>query len=557
MSDGKTIPGEDAIIGFSKSKKEEDIQGIALDKFTEAISTPRSTRTSQSYLNITRDLSEIDESGDYTSEDKVKNAIKLSYRLYELDGVVANTVDTFVEFGISDFQFHGVKNKKLIELLNYFKRNVNSTNPDLERGLVNVASYIALQHYLAGNEFIEPKWSKEQLRFNNGRNKSYDIITSIHFYDPQKITFDESGGNTPVLVEIKESLYNAVALLKDRGRAYIKKMIKNKFFHRGINERVLKIALELPESIVNSISKKNNGKCYIALENIDILQRKKAPWNLWGTPYTARAFKNIAIKHRLQALDMDTIDGLINLITIFKIGDKDRPASAGRLSSFASLMNNPSRSKFLVWAHDVTTESVGAKDNVMEMTERYKQIDAQILEDLGLPSAFTRLATNSAGDPWVQIVRLMERIMKNRKSISILFEDYATAIAEKNGFINGKDFENISIVWKRNNIMNPADIREFVVQLYDRGLISKTTAIYLTEGDLDKEIENRINEANTKISVDGENMSIEELLAPPSLPFSKNEKVPLETNENSRRPSKNDVNKDKTPKNTNTINNKK
>ena len=541
---GKIIPGEDAKIGFAKVEQKE-ISGANLDNFSQAISQARPGRTSEKYLNITKDLNDIDESGDYLSEDLVKKAIQLSYRLYELDGVLSNTVDTYVEFTVSDFKFSGVENKSLLSLLEHWKNNVNKLNPLIERGLISFASTFSMQWYLAGNNFVEPKWKEETLKLNGANTKKYKWPSSIHLYDPQKITIDEFSSHSPVMVEVSEAYWEALKFLHSNGREKAKALLNDKSgrLPRRLNLNAIKMVLELPDSIVNSFDKSKNR--LIHLDTIRTIQRKKAPWNIWGTPYTTRAFKSLAIKHRLQSLDMDTIEGLINLVTIFKIGDKDRPASAGRIAAFAGLMNNPARSKFLVWAHDVSTETIGPEGKIIDMTDRYRHIDNQILEDLGLPPAFTR-SDKSAGDPWVQILRVMERISKNRKSLSLLYEDIATEIAEKNGFTKGKDYTNISVVWKRNNLMNPGDIREFVIQLYDRGLITKTTAIYLTDGDFEEQISQRISELNRKkVKIDGEELGVDELLSIPNLPFSKEEKVPIETQEKARRPSDGDVLKKK------------
>lgn len=521
---GLIIPGEDAEL-LILDKKEEETNGVSLDEFAQAISSPRPGRTSESYLNLLSDFSVVNESGEYESESKIKDAIKLSYRLYEMDGVVANTIDTYVDFSISDFQFHGVKNDNLKNLLEDFKRNVNKSNPLIERGVLALASYMSKQDYLAGNVFAEKKVAKRSKRIN-GRKRTYTTITSVHMYDPQKISIDEFNASAPILVQVNDNLGGVLDYIKRNGLTRTRED-----FRKGLMSRwpanVVKTALSLPSNIIKSVRKNSVGAYQVYLDDIFVMQRKKSPWASWGTPYVTRAFRSLAIKHKLQSLDLSTIDGLINLVTIFKVGDKDRPASSTRLQAFANLLQNAPRTNFLVWAHDVETESVGPKDKVLEMEKRYQQIDNQILEDLGLPQAFTR-TNNSSQDPWVQIMRLMERITRHRRKISLFLEDCATFIAKENGFKEGTDYENITVNWKRNNLMNPAEIRGLVIQLYDRGLISKSSAIWQIDGSLEKELQDRIREKSEKHSVDGEQLSVDELIVPPALPFSKNERNEVE-----------------------------
>jgi hypothetical protein len=428
--------------------------------------------------------------------------------MYELDGIVANTIDTFVEFAITDFKFNGVKNDTLKDLLNYFIKFVNKDNPLTERGLKKVGEYSSLQYYTAGNVFVEPKWARERLQLQKGRKKIFEVPTSVHFYDPQKIYIDVTAGNMAVLVTVSEVLSQAISILKEKN-----------------GRQSLKTALSLPKSVVNSFKNDGINGGRIILEDVVSIQRKKAPFNNWGIPYIARAFRTLAIKHKLQNLDMDTIDGLINHITIFKIGSEKFPSRPGRLNAFSQLMNSSSATRMLVWGHDIDALTVGPKDSVVDMPPRYLQINADILEDLGLPKAFTTSpGASSSGDPWVHILRLMSRLSRHRNSIAIMFEDWAIQIALRNGFKPGKDFEDIRVHWKRQNLMNPADVRQFIVQLYDRGLITRKTALWETDRDFDQEILNRIDEIDTKFTVDGEEVSVDELLSPPALPFSKNEK---------------------------------
>src|SRR3990167_2803785 len=129
---------EDAVLllGGSKTAKGEiDTAGSQLQELATARGLIRPNRTSMKFLNRTKDLSDIDESGDFNTEQNIKDAMKLANRLYELDGVVANTIDVFVDFAISDFQFIGVKDDKLLDVLEYVKLYINKSLPMEQRGI--------------------------------------------------------------------------------------------------------------------------------------------------------------------------------------------------------------------------------------------------------------------------------------------------------------------------------------------------------------------------------------------------------------------------------------
>ena len=218
---------------------------------------------------------------------------------------------------------------------------------------------------------------------------------------------------------------------------------------------------------------------------------------------------------------MDTIEGLINSITIFKVGTKEHVAKTARINAFKALMTDSPAARYLVWAHDIEAITVAPENKIAEMVNRYDQINAEILEDLGMPKAFTvgAAAGGGGGDPWIQILQLMERLTRHRRAVSNIIEDWCTKIAEDNGFKAGRDYHNIQIQWKRNNLMSPEEVRQFVTSFYDRGLMSKQTAIWLNDGSFEDELAKRIAEK------EGDESSADSIMVTPALPFSKDEKI--------------------------------
>ena len=523
-----------------KDKNDITTEGSTLPPLAQARGLVRPNRTSMKFLNRTKDFSDIDESGDFTDEQNVKDAIKLANRMYELDGVVSNTIDVFVDFAISDFRFLGVKDERLLEVLEHFKLYVNRNVPMEQRGLKKFAETVTNQFYTTGNVFVEPKWSRDLVTHKNGRQKEYNLPTSIFFYDPQSITIDNMSGNLPIWVRIKPELYNAI--LKVRNGARLK----------DIPENLRNLVASYPKTVIDSAKDGGLLGARIPLVDIASLQRKKAPYNAWGTPYITRAFASLAVKHKLRNLDMDTIEGLINSITIFRVGTKDHVAKGPRINQFKSLMTDSPASRYLVWAHDIDAITVSPDNKISEMVQRYEQINAEILEDLGMPKAFTvgTVGGGAGSDPWIQILQLMERLTRHRRALSNIIEDWALKIAEENGFKAGKDYYNIRLQWKRNNLMSPEEIRQFVITFYDRGLISKETAVWMNDGDFETEINSRVKEAKG-----GEDDSIDSIMGLPNLPHGIDTKLQKnkETSEDNARPTK-DKQKSKPKKEKTTLN---
>ena len=127
--------------------------------------------------------------------------------------------------------------------------------------------------------------------------------------------------NLPVWINIKPELMRAIDVYRKIGKI------------EAVPANLREIVKQLPETVLNSATT-HGGQARMALDNVVVHQRKKAPYNDWGTPYVARAFASLAIKHKLRSLDMDTVEGLINSITIFRVGTKDHVAKTARINAF-------------------------------------------------------------------------------------------------------------------------------------------------------------------------------------------------------------------------------
>jgi hypothetical protein len=211
-----------------------------------------------------------------------------------------------------------------------------------------------------------------------------------------------------------------------------------------------------------------------------------------------RSFGAVAHKRKLKALDDATTDGLINKITVFKIGDKDNPKTwkPERIRAFARLLSSPTATMYLVWAYDIDKIEVGPSGDVLNFDKKYENANRDILEALGVP---TTLILGAQGgnlqDIWVTVLALLERLEDFRKNAAIYFSNIGREIMINNGFGNIYPKLEYGPVMLRNE----EKVKDLILKLYDRGLLSFKTAIRDAGYSYEKELKIRREEAKEEL----------------------------------------------------------
>jgi hypothetical protein len=229
-------------------------------------------------------------------------------------------------------------------------------------------------------------------------------------------------------------------------------------------------------------------------EFIDHLKRKSLGYQMWGVPYLTKLFADVARKKKLQALDEATIDGIINNITVFKIGLPDNPETWGqdRLLAFTYLLgNNVHPSNYLVWTPDVEVLEVRPKSDTLGLDKKYDEVNKAILIGLGVPSVLLSgegISSDNQGNVWVAVSPLMEQIESVRKMIKAYIEKVMFEILVMNKLNTSK---KPRIRWMKPNLRNEKEYRDFALQLYDRGILPYETTVKEAQYNWDETLRRR------------------------------------------------------------------
>lgn len=463
-------------------------------RLVTAYQRPSSIKNPLDFLN---DISELD----YTA-DNIYDIMSASDKLFKLDALCGKTIDTMNDFATTNLHVEPTGSKKLDDIIEIFLENVNSGS-GLEPGIYHLMQRMGLAFLVYGNALPLRSYKIIEVGGN-----SYSIPTRVTLLNPMNIR-----------VERTDSQFGPKNLLYRVNDGMIKLLNKDARTDKNSKNIPTMIRRKYRRSLKSGFS--NNFHITLNPDLVSHLKRKAMDFEDWGVPYLSRAFKAASIINKLQRLDESTLEGLINLITIFKIGSDTFPANQGRINAFAKLIakagaTEPNR--YLVWSHDVDILQVGPDGKILSFEERYRDAIALLRYALGLPDSL--FGIKSSANDYSGFLGLLETLVSLRRSLSIWLEETIIQIADQNNIILKR---RPKITWDRVNLMNDIETKNLILSFYDRGLIDPETAIRESGRDF-----NSIVNRKLELKQSGQ----DELFIHPKLPFSSDPSQQDPTNPN-------------------------
>jgi hypothetical protein len=414
-------------------------------------------KPSAEYLNSIKDYSE--------NSTDIRKQIELSNKLYKFEGTVSTGVDIIVDFIFSGFSIE-VEDEAEKEVYSFFMENVNRNLKTIsDFGLDSLLKEIGLEYILSGNGFPYSTWSKARVN-----KKEYKLPAIIQLMNPRYIEIPAPFFNIGNPIYIFNPVLSGEKMSIVEHQANLKKI--------GISKTQLK---QLEEARP------------LEQDRIYHIKRKARNYDIWGIPYLTKTFSAVATKMKLRMLDNATTEGLINSVTIFKIGspDKDSPyhiVKRSRLDAFAGLISSPQASTILVWAHDVEIDTAGPAKDILDFENKYKEVDQEIVRALGIPQILID-GTGTATAGWVAILALVQRLERVREDIAEYMKYIFDQIKIQNKFKSDVRFS-----WLPINLRDEKNIKNLLLSFYDKGLLPIKTTLKEGGYDADRIILEKIKE---------------------------------------------------------------
>jgi len=423
---------------------------------------------------------------DSVDDANIDKVIELCRKMVVWEGVVGTILDLLIELSVTPIKVTNLKSATAKKIAKHMTQNLNIGNNNVTQGLNAHNKLTAAEYFVSGNVFNYEKWSR--VRISGSKSEVFKLPMSIVPIDPTIIDIPKES------VVFGKKVFR-LDLKKLRGVGY------GSYSRNNDNEFLKLLPLRVRKAI-------EDNKDFLEIKDDEIyhIKRRGSSYSGWGVPYLSRAISSIASKKRLRALDDGTIEGMIHSITILKVGDPNNEATwnPARLRALESLISSPSPSLTLIWSYDIDILHVGPSGDVLNFSDKYAQVNHDIITALGVPLSILTGQGERAGDMWISVLLLIERLKEYRDEFKIYWEH----ILKKAFVANNLPEEEPTVSFTRQTI-RPEDIKNAVMIMYDRGLLSKEATLEELGYDIEGMAKQLKDEAQ----------KYQDLFVPPALPF--------------------------------------
>jgi very-short-patch-repair endonuclease len=276
------------------------------------------------------------------------------------------------------------------------------------------------------------------------------------------------------------------------------------------------ITLRPDEELINMVQRKTPGyeklsPSVIALvssgqpirldnQNVSQIQYGESGYARYGNGMVRRLFPILSYKTKLMVAQWIVAERLIVPIKIVKVGSDERPAGPADIAAvqaqLAETANDPNLT--IVTHHAFDYQFLGASGQVLTLSNEFELINQEILDGMMINNALLNGEGPAHQSAAVGIEAMIQRLNTFRNQISEwLIDSLYLPEAKRQGFIdeNPETGEEEWIVpkikWNSMHLRDQQQYRTFIIQLYEKGLVSAQTVLEAFDIDPDQEIERK------------------------------------------------------------------
>ena len=281
------------------------------------------------------------------------------------------------------------------------------------------------------------------------------------------------------------------------------------------------ISLRPDEELINMVQRKTPGydrltpqvRAMIAggrpipLDNRSVshLMYGESGYGRFGVGMVRRLFPILSYKTKLMVAQWIVAERLIVPIKVVKVGSDERPAGPADIAAvqaqLAQTSNDPNLT--IITHHAFEIDFVGASGKVLTLSNEFEFINQEILDGMMINNALLNGEGPNFGNAAVGIEAMIERLETFRRDIGNWIEQKIyLPEAKRQGFIDedateddaeDDDIEYIypRVKWNSMHLRDQQQFRTFVLQLYEKGLLSAQTVLESFDFNPDQEIERK------------------------------------------------------------------
>ncbi len=411
--------------------------------------------------------------------DKFPDIIIACQSAYKTIGIVKTMIDLMTDFSCEGLGFlHENKQQEIFYNAWAKKINLQRSVHDFTRNMLRDGNVIVRRHTAR----LNPKQQKDMLKISakpdiklTRRDEPKVLKNEI----PWKYVFI-----SPVIVQaiggaigsfVNERIY-AIKLPKE----LLRTIRRPKPLEKPLLEK-------LPDDIVQAV-KNGHDTIILPMDKTYIAHYKKDDWDTWAIPILFPVLKDLIFKSKMQLADQAALDGVINVVRIWKLGDHKegilpKKASANKLISLLK-PNVGGGAIDLVWDSMIDMEAHYPPLDKILGSEKYERVDRDIMFGLGIPEVLLGGKGANFSNAFLQFKTLIERLEYIRNEVSSWLRQEVKVIMQAKGWrIPPK------IVFNRLTLRDEIAVKQLLIQLFDRNVISTESLQQSFDTDFKVELE--------------------------------------------------------------------
>lgn len=418
-----------------------------------------------------------------------KEIVKACRTAYLQVGVVRNVVDLMTDFACEDLKFvHPDKKTEAFFRVWAQKVKLNDVTSEFVRHSLIDANVVIKRHTAKINKPIESEWSVNA--------------------KPDTKLYKEKNTVSPKEIPIRYTFINILSLDYKTDENDIQNNKKKLVFK--VNPRVLTKIRDTSSSLYQNLYKnapdvvevlKNKDSYDLDMTKIYVSHNKKDSWDDWAPPFLYSTLSDIHFKSKLRQAEVAALDGVINVIRIWKLGDhkeKILPTDAAVDRLIGILENNTGGGAVdIVWDTMIDMKDYYPPVKDILGSEKYEQVNKDILVDLGIPEVLLGGGEGANfSNSFIQLKTIVERLKAIRNQVSAWLNHEIGLICK------AMDFKIAPKVFFGEMNLDDENVnKKLVIELLDRGAISLEAVLSMCGQDFLIEMERKQQEKDMGVKL--------------------------------------------------------
>jgi hypothetical protein len=297
-----------------------------------------------------------------------------------------------------------------------------------------------------------------------GLNKRYDLPMNLQTFSAQHISIPDGLAGSNYEIMYWEPPSEFVQLLQNPRDPNLKKALDKM----------------VPAKVKSELIK--NRMFFLDPALLIHIKHRATQIDTFGTSLIEPTLSAIRYKRALDALELTVLTNIMARAVIIKVGSDNEKSvyhkaevTSARLSLLQRMMRSVGPSATILWGGpDINVVEVSAHEALMDIVPRFKAAERQHLMALGLPAV---LMVGEGTDGKAAGFAAALGVAAQLAEVQAQYAQAMRSLAEKIGKENG--FEDVDVVWEwhSNLLEDKQAAAEYILKLFDRGLLSPETAL--------------------------------------------------------------------------------